>query len=124
MSGSNSSSVNSGGPVGSMYGFSPIGDLFREAFTKMRVFEGGSQIDPNPQFTYAPPPTNQDLFPYIVQALQNARLQGLINQSPTYSFGAARFLGPQQVGANRFLVGQEAPQLIYTAPTTDTPAAK
>ena len=117
MSGSNSSSVSSGGPVTPYGGISPIGQLFQEAFTKMRVFEGGSQIDQNPQFTYAPPPTNEDMFPYIVQALQNARLQGLIGQSPTYSFGAARFLGENPSGANRFLAGQQAPQLTYTAPS-------
>lgn len=124
MSGSDGSNISVGGDVVPFGGIPPFGQIFQDALRRMKVFEGGSQINSNPQFTYAPPPTNEDMFPYIVQALQNARVQNLINQSPSYSFGAARFLGPQQVGANRFLAGQEAPQLIYTAPTTATPAAK
>jgi len=117
MSGSDGSNISVGGDVVPFGGIKPFGQIYEDALRRMKVFEGGSQIDQNPQFTYAPPQTNEDMFPYIVQALQNARLQGIIGQSPTYSFGAARFLGENPSGANRFLAGQQVPQLTYTAPS-------
>jgi hypothetical protein len=112
MSGSNSSTVTSGGSVTPYGGITPIGQLFQEAFTKIKIAENPRMWDLNPQVNYVAPPTTQDLFPYIVQGLQQARLNQFTGQLPNYSFGAARFV---PTGANQFLVGQ-IPQLIYSAP--------